>query len=222
MRPPDSWAKARLTLFILAVTAGAWLVASVLQRQEWIQVWGGFIPARIAFPGAWAGLALAPVWLTPLTATLIHAGIVHLAFNMLMLAFCGRPVEAVLGRVNLGLLYVVGAYAAAGAEYLAGPAAPVPMVGASGAISALLGAYAMLFGRNKVRLASPRLALWLNALWLLAAWVGLNLMIGIIVRGGLFPGLGAQMGVAVAAHIGGFVAGLLLAVPLLLFRYRKA
>jgi membrane associated rhomboid family serine protease len=64
--------------------------------------------------------------------------------------------------------------------------------------------------------------LWLNALWLLAAWVGLNLMIGLIVRGGLVPGIGAQMGIAVAAHIGGFLAGLLLAVPLLLFRYRKA
>jgi membrane associated rhomboid family serine protease len=222
MHIPDSWARARLTLFILAVTVAAWLLASVLQRQEWVATWGGFIPARIAYPEAEAGLGLAPFWLTPLTATLIHAGPIHLAFNMLILVFCGRAVEAVLGPAGMGLLYVVGAYAAAGAEYLAGPTAPAPMVGASGAISAVLGAYAILFGRNKVKLASPRLALWLNALWLLAAWVGLNLMIGIIVRGGFVPGMGTQMTVAVAAHIGGFLVGLLLAVPLLLFRYRKA
>ena len=54
------------------------------------------------------------------------------------------------------------------------PAAMAPMIGASGAISAVLGAYAMLFGRNKVKVANPTLALWLNALWLMAAWVGLN------------------------------------------------
>ena len=62
------------------------------------------------------------------------------------------------------------------------------MIGASGAISAVLGAYAVLFGRNKVKVASRRLALALNALWLLAAWVGLNLLIGIIVARRLHPG----------------------------------
>ena len=96
------------------------------------------------------------------------------------------------------------------------------MVGASGAISAVIGAYAMLFGRNKVKVASPRLALWLNALWLLAAWVALSLIIGIVVAGGGAPLTGAGVQVAVAAHIGGFVVGVLLANPLLLFRYRKA
>ena len=53
------------------------------------------------------------------------------------------------------------------------------MVGASGAISAVLGAYAMLFGRNKVKVANPTLALWLNALWLMAAWVVLRSVVGI-------------------------------------------
>ena len=89
------------------------------------------------------------------------------------------------------------------------------MIGASGAVSAVIGAYAILFGRNKVKIASPRLALWVNALWLMAAWVVLQLIVGFT-----FAGLGVL--VAIAAHIGGFAVGLLLANPLLLLRYRKA
>ena len=118
------------------------------------------------------------------------------------------------------MLYVVGAYAAAGAQYAISPAAP--MIGASGAVSAVIGAYAMLFGRNKVKIGSARLALWLNALWLMAAWVVLQICMGIAMAGGdfLFSGEGVQ--IAVGAHIGGFLAGVLLANPLLLFRYRKA
>jgi membrane associated rhomboid family serine protease len=218
MRLPDSWSKARLTLAIAVVTAAAWLIVSVLGLDEWASIWGGFIPARIAFGG---DEALAPFWLTPLTATLIHAGIVHLLFNLLILVFCGRPVEAVLGPIALAVLYLVGAYAAAGAQYLAGPTSPVQMVGASGAISAVLGAYAMLFGRNKVKVANARLALWLNALWLMAAWVGLQIAMGIVLGGTAFLG-GGGVQVAVAAHIGGFLVGVLLANPLLLFRYRRA
>ncbi len=105
--------------------------------------------------------------------------------------------------------------AAAAAHYLVQPHDLTPMVGASGAISAVLGAYAMLFGRNKVKVASPTLALWLNALWLMAAWIALQLIVGFTFATG-----GIQ--VAIAAHIGGFLVGLLLANPLLLLRYRKA
>jgi membrane associated rhomboid family serine protease len=118
----------------------------------------------------------------------------------------------------MAVLYVVGAYAAAGAQYAMDPLSIVPMIGASGAVSAVIGAYALLFGRNKVKLGSPRLQLWLNALWLMAAWVLLQLAVGFA-----FATMSADgMQIAVAAHVGGFLAGLLLANPLLLFRYRKA
>ena len=80
----------------------------------------------------------------------------------------------------------------------------------------------MLFGRNKVKVASPTLALWLNALWLMTAWVVLNICIGIALRGGSFLTGDGGVQVAVAAHIGGFILGVLLANPLLLFKYRKA
>jgi membrane associated rhomboid family serine protease len=212
MRPPESWARARVTLAITLVTALAWALTAAIGRDTWAALWGGFIPERVG--GVPIG-GLAPVWLTPLTATLVHANFVHLAFNLVILAFCGRPTENVLGPASLAILYVVGAYGAAAAQYLVQPHSAMPMIGASGAISAVLGAYAILFGRNKVKIANPRLALWLNAAWLLAAWVVLNLVVGLtLIQGG--------MAIAFAAHIGGFVVGLLLANPLLLVRYRKA
>ncbi len=216
MRPPESWSRARVTLGLTIATAVIWLILNATGWNGAAAVWGGFIPGRVAEspPG------LAPIWITPLTATLIHANFVHLAFNLIILAFCGRPTENVLGPIGLAILYVVGAYAAAAAHYATAhytmaPNDLTPMVGASGAISAVIGAYSMLFGRNKVKVSNARLALWLNALWLMAAWVGLQLIVGLTFAQG-----GIQ--VAVAAHIGGFLVGVLLANPLLLFRYRKA
>jgi len=215
MRLPDSWKNARVTLAITGVTAVIWLVLSLLRLDEWAAIGGGFIPARYTYADDGG---MAPFWLTPLTAALLHAGAAHLFFNLLIFVYCGRPVEAVLGPVGMAMLYMVGAYAAAGAQYALDPLSIVPMIGASGAVSAVIGAYALLFGRNKVKLGRPRLELWLNALWLMAAWVVLQLAVGFA-----FATISADgMRIAVAAHVGGFLAGLLLANPLLLFRYRKA
>ncbi|MDQ8757699.1 rhomboid family intramembrane serine protease [Sphingosinicella sp. LHD-64] len=212
MRPPDSWSSARVTLVVTLATAAAWLIVWMLGADGLAAVWGGFIPARI---GAVGDEALAPIWLTPLTATLVHANFAHVALNLLILVFCGRPTEGVLGPVNIVILYVLGAYAAAAAQWVVQPDSTVPMIGASGAISAVLGAYSILFGRNKVRVANPTVARWLNALWLMVAWVVLQIVVGITFAS-------AGIGVAIAAHIGGFAIGLLLANPLLLFRYRRA
>lgn len=216
MRPSDSWSRARLTLGITLLTALVWLVLVTLNRVEWAAIWGGFIPARLTLPGD--DSALAPVWLTPLLSTLVHANWIHVGFNLLILVFCGRPTEAVVGPIGIVILYLLGAYAAAAAQFAMDPSSAVPMIGASGAISAVLGAYSILFGRNKVRVANPTIALWLNALWLMAAWIGLQLIVGITFAN--LSGGGVQL--AVAAHIGGFAVGLLLANPLLLLRYRKA
>ena len=213
MSPPESWQRARVTLIVAGVTAAAWLLATLLGLSDAAPLWGGFIPARL--DGAGAGLALAPVFLTPLTATLVHAGALHLIFNLLMLLFCGRSVENILGPAALIILYLAGAFAAAAAHYAAGPSDLAPMIGASGAVAAILGAYALLFGRNRVKIANSTLALWVNALWLGAAWVGLQVLIGLT-----FTTDGAR--IAIAAHIGGFLTGLILTRPLLLFRYRKA
>jgi membrane associated rhomboid family serine protease len=219
MRPGDSWSKARVTAGIALVTAACWLIVTLLGLDYWAWQWGGFVPARLGLAGDGAQ---APFWLTPLTATLVHGNIVHLGFNLLILVFCGRRVENVLGPASIAILYLLGAYAAAGAQYLADPHSLVPMIGASGAISAVLGAYAMLFGRNRVSVVTGRLAVWLNALWLMAAWVILQLLVGIASAEGAFPFTGEGMVIAVAAHIGGFVIGVILAYPLLRFRWRNA
>lgn len=212
MRPPDSWPRARFTLVVIAVTALAWAVATGLGRDQWVEMWGGFIPARVAET---VSGSLVPVWLTPLTATLIHGGFFPLLFNLVILAFCGRPTENLLGPVSLAVLYVAGAYAAAGAQYALDPSSSLPMIGASGAISAVLGAYAFLFGRNKVKVANRTLAMLLNALWLLVAWILLNLIVSLTL-------FNARIAIAWAAHIGGFALGLLLAKPLFEIRYRNA
>jgi membrane associated rhomboid family serine protease len=213
LRPPENWRPARVTLVIAAITAAAWILASALRIGDLAAIWGGFIPLRV--DGLAGDHVFAPVAITPLTATLVHASLWHLLFNLLMHLFCGRSVETIIGGRQFVILYVVGAYAAAAAQYAVSPSDPTPMVGASGAISAVLGAYAMMFGRNRVKVANPTLALWLNALWLAAAWVGLQLIVSLS-----FNTTGAR--VAIAAHIGGFLAGLLLAKPLLLLRYRGA
>jgi membrane associated rhomboid family serine protease len=213
MRPPESWRRARATLAIAGATAIAWLIPNLLGIGDLAAIWGGFIPARVG--GLDGDGALAPVLLTPLTSTLVHAGLIHLAFNLLILLFCGRAVENIIGPVGLLTLYLTGAYAAAAAHYAVNPADMTPVVGASGAISAILGAYAMLFGRNRVKISNPTLAIWVNALWLAAAWIGLQLLVG------LTFGTGGPR-IAIAAHIGGFLVGLLLVKPLLLLRYRNA
>ena len=132
-----------------------------------------------------------------------------------MALFCGRIVENILGARGMIILYVVGAYVAAGAHYLSAPNDPTPMIGASGAISAVIGASAMLIGKNKVKVAHPAVARWLNALWLATASIALQLVIGYT-----FQINGPR--IAVAAHIGGFLAGMALANPLLLLRWRGA
>ena len=210
MRPPDDLRVARATLTIAALTAAAWLIAWLGGWQEDAVLAGGFVPVHVVEGGG-----AVPVWLEPLTATLVHSGFAHLFFNLFMLLFCGRSVEPVLGGRGVVLLYLVGAYAAAAAQYAANPGEPVPMVGASGAISALLGAFALLFGRNKVKVAHPGLATFLNALWLGAAWIGLQILVGLT-----FETTGLR--IAIFAHIGGFLAGLALARPLLLLKWRGA
>lgn len=224
MRTPDSWQTAQATVAIALTTAILYLVISIFGWDYPALLWGAFFPPNgdlFALIDGELGFPRAPFVLTPLTAALLHAGILHLVFNMLILAFCGRAVEGALGPVSLVILYVVGAYAAAagqyGADQLLG-SLPRPMIGASGAVSAIIGAYAMLFGRNRVRVASNKLALWINVLWLLVAWVVLQVAVAIVVS----ESTDASLLLAVGAHIGGFVAGVALARPLLLWRYRKA
>jgi membrane associated rhomboid family serine protease len=203
----------RAALLLLGVTIAAWLIAEALGLSDWAALRAGFVPARVTGP---AVIGAVPVWLTPLTATLVHGGVIHLGFNMLMLGYCGRFVEYALGATSVIVLYVVGAYVAAAFQYLAGPDILIPMVGASGAVSALVGAYALLYSQRRGATAKMGpLGHWLHVLWLAAGWIVVQLLVA-------FATTAAHMSIAVAAHIGGFIVGLLLARPLLRWRYRHA
>jgi membrane associated rhomboid family serine protease len=207
----QAWRSA--TIVISALTALAWLIAAVTLSSDQAALALGFIPGRIGGPPVpWAAL---PVFLTPLSATLVHAGLIHLGFNLLVFIWCGQAVERVLGRTGLIVLYVIGAYAAAAGQWAADPVSVVPMVGASGAISAVIGAFSLSFGRPKQFTRSPRVNRWINAVWLMIAWVVLQVMMGWLAGGQGYL-------LAWPAHVGGFIAGILLQRPLLLWRYRHA
>lgn len=201
------------TISLSAATALAWLLTAVAGATDRAAAIMGFIPARAS--GLVDISPAVPVALTPLSSTLVHGGLIHLAFNLLMLLWCGSAVERVLGRGALIALYVAGAFAAAAAQWLADPASIVPVIGASGAISAVIGAFALSFSQAKKVTRSAQLNRLINAAWLLAAWIVMQLMIGWMAGGqGLL--------LATPAHVGGFLAGLLLQRPLLLWKYRTA
>ena len=201
------------TVAISAMTALAWVFTAAIGKDPQAALSLGFIPAR--FSGVQIDWAALPAFLTPLSATFVHGNFFHLFFNLLMFLWCGSAVERVLGRASLVLLYVVGAYTAAIAQWAVDPMGVTPMIGASGAISAIIGAYALSFGRARSISRSPRLNRSLNALWLLAAWIVLQIAVSFLA--------GAQgYLLATPAHIGGFMAGLLMQRPLLLWRYRSA
>ena len=201
------------TVAISAITALAWLIAALFDPTGKAAYIMGFIPAR--FSGLIKLAPAVPTFLTPLSATLVHSGLVHLGFNLLIFLWCGAQVERVLGKSGLIMLYLVGAYASALLQWAVSPTSAVPMIGASGAISAVIGAFALSFGRAKAFTNNLRINRWINVAWLMVAWVILETMMG---------WLAGSQGylLATPAHIGGFAAGLLLQRPLLLFHYRKA
>jgi len=202
------------TAIVLLTIAVSALVTLSPYAQD-IQVLGGFIPARLSGALVFPGLRAVPVWLTPLSCALIHAGFLHLGMNMLMLGFTGSATEKALGPRGLVVLYLVGAYAAAFAQWLAGPLSITPMVGASGAASAVVGAYSLLYGQPKTKAFGPIPARAIHILWLAVAWTLVNLLMATaFLQGGV--------AIAAAAHIGGFLAGLALAGPLFRWRWRKA
>ena len=192
-----------VVLFILLTITG---------YQEQAIMRAGFVPARFGTDLILPPGAMVPFVLTPLTSAFLHGGWLHLIFNMVMLLFIGRQLEAPLGGKAVAVLLLAGAYAGALAQFLADPGSAIPMIGASGAISALLAVFALIFSRTQTRAIGPIPAHWVRALWLAAAWIALQLLLG-------FAGGGGFGAVAIWAHVGGFLAGLALARPLLRWRF---
>ncbi len=147
-----------------------------------------------------------PLYATVFTSMFVHGGLFHLGGNMLYLWIFGDNVEDRIGRLKFLVFYLLSGLAAAAAQIWTDPASKIPMVGASGAISGVLGAYLFLFPHARVLTLIPlgffyRL-IEVPALIVLGFWILVQVLNGV-------GTLGVQVGgVAWFAHIGGFVAGL--------------
>jgi membrane associated rhomboid family serine protease len=165
----------------------------------------GMIPA-VLLGAAPAEIAAVPPAVTLVTSMFLHGGWMHLLGNMLYLWIFGNNVEDRLGHVGFLLFYLAAGLTAAAAQILPDPGSLVPMVGASGAISGVLGAYVVLFPHARVLVAIPLGFIffrYVRAVWVLGIWFGLQ-----IVSAVMGP---AESGVAWWAHVGGFVVGFLAA-----------
>jgi rhomboid family protein len=187
-------------VFLKALLSGAWA------GRRYIMYYG-LIPCRLSGECQILGRAFSPE-VTLLTSMFVHAGFFHFAGNMLYLWIFGNNVEDSMGKLRFVIFYLLCGLGAAFAQILVNPVSRIPMVGASGAISGVLGAYLLLFPQARVLTLIP-LGLFtqvveIPALIVLGFWIVVQLFNGLLTfnfEGG---------GVAVFAHIGGFGVGMLL------------
>lgn len=147
---------------------------------------------------------------TLLTAMFMHGGWMHIIGNMLYLYVFGDNVENRFGRLRFLVFYLVSGLFATFSQYALDTAADIPNLGASGAIAGVLGAYLLLFPRARVHVLLGRTVTPLPAFLALGSWFALQLVAGVGAIADTEASDGGG-GVAYAAHVGGFVAGFLLA-----------
>ena len=144
-----------------------------------------------------------PVYFNFLSSMFMHGGIMHIFGNMLFLFIFGDNLENVIGHIRYGIFYLLCGFAAALAQILMGPESVIPMLGASGAISGVLGGYILLFPTRPVR------AIIFNFYTPVPSFVAIGIWIVYQVVLGYFSSAESG-GVAYAAHVGGFIAGLVM------------
>jgi membrane associated rhomboid family serine protease len=176
----------------------------------------GVIPASLVGGQSMpAELAIVPAWTTVFTSMFMHGGWMHLIGNMLYLWIFGNNVEDVMGHARYVVFYLLCGAAAVFAQALPNPDSVTPMIGASGAISGVLGAYLLLFPKAQVLVVIPLGFILptarVPAAFVLIFWFVLQLISSLAAGG-------EEGGVAFGAHIGGFVVGMAL-IPL--FRQKR-
>jgi membrane associated rhomboid family serine protease len=153
----------------------------------------------------------APWWVTLFTSMFMHGSLLHLGGNMLFLWIFGNNIEDSMSEFRFVAFYLLGGLVAVGAQVLVDPNAAVPTVGASGAIAAVLGGYALLYPRARVITVVFIIIFFtiieLPALFVLGFWILIQLFLGANDLGS--QAAGGSGGVAYFAHIGGFVFGLI-------------
>jgi membrane associated rhomboid family serine protease len=173
------------------------------------------------FVGGFQAFAMVPLdvvsqlpakWITVFTSMFLHANWLHVGSNMLFLWIFGDNIEDRLGKLRYLSFYLVCGVAAAVSQIVSDPASTLPMVGASGAVAGVMGAYLLLYPRAVVRTLVPIFIFFtfmdLPAFFIIGYWFLLQIVSAVWITGSAPHG-----GVAYYAHVGGFVAGALLIVP---------
>jgi membrane associated rhomboid family serine protease len=202
-----------VTYLLLAANLSAYLLELALigagyAPQRLVLDWG-LVPLRLLHDPLGEGFTL-------LSSMFMHdpSGWLHLGGNMLFLWIFGDNVEDALGSLRYALFYLLGGLGAAATQVLLDPTSRVPMVGASGAIAAVLAAYATLYPHARITVLNPVVLLWLffGPFWVLPAWlvIGSFFLMTVWDSLGVLAGAGDGGGVAFFAHVGGFVTGLVL------------
>jgi len=146
-----------------------------------------------------------PTWTTIFSSLFMHGGLMHFAGNMMFLWVFGDNIEDRMGHVKYLVFYLAAGVVATLSHWLIDPGSSAPLIGASGAIAGVLGAYLFTYPYNRVKVLVIFFmitVIQLRAMWLLAIWFGWQL-----IQGALSIGISDQVSVAFFAHIGGFVFG---------------
>jgi len=165
----------------------------------------GFVPGVLTGVYKAPSWAIAPYFLTTLTSMFIHGSWGHILGNMLFLWIFGNNIEDYLGHNKYLLFYLAGGVVAAIVQLLSGPTSQVPTIGASGAIAAVMGAYFFLYPKAKIQTLVFFIFITIVRL---PAWIFLGIWFVMQLFEGTF---GAAQGVAVWAHVGGFLFGVVIA-----------
>jgi len=174
--------------------------------QAFIFAWG-VVPREFATATDLPPLIPFPFWSTLLTSMFLHGGWGHLGGNMLFLWIFGDNIEHRLGHVRFVVFYLACGIAASVAHIIFNSGSSVPAVGASGAISGVLGGYLLMFPRNRVYVLTWGGVMAVPAIFMLGLWIVIQFVSGV----GSIAVTNQTGGVAYMAHIGGFVMGLILA-----------
>jgi len=201
-----------VTVGLIAINVLVWLWQSQLGEESLWRLWLGFgvIPAvlggEVAMP---AELYQVPAWATLVTSLFLHSSFWHLGGNMLFLWVFGDNVEDATGHLKFLALYLANGVAGGLATCALDPGSTTPGIGASGAIAGVLGAYLMLHPRRRMLVLIMRvLPLRLHVGFVLGFWILYQIGGAFLVNGE------PENDVAWWAHVGGFLAGMLLIVPL--------
>jgi len=195
-------------LFVQGAGSGEAVAASVCQLGMIPAELFGTVPpgTRVPLGPGLACVIDTPHYATVLTSMFMHGGWLHIIGNMWFLWVFGNNIEDSMGHARFVVFYLLCGVVAAGTQLLADPQSRVPMVGASGAISGVLGAYMLIYPRVRVHtlvtLGFFVTSVALPAYVMLGYWFVLQLLLGTVSR--------TTGGIAVWAHVGGFLAGVAL------------